>query len=177
MSDIPAHRRRPTTLDAQSLAYKIRSEITTELMLTFGYSEKRLEQHIRKVTEYIPNDKVREMTASKLRECEETFDIWFIAQERETVMKLARGIAAHLRAGNTIWPSNSKEFVERRLQFDRALECCNMLQDELNYIAKVLPADKNKYTRIVLELDKEFHLIKKLRQSDNKRFSSLIQNE
>ena len=52
------------------------------------------------------------------------------------------------------------EFEERRLQLDKALECCNVLQDELNYIAKVLPADKNKYTRIVLKLEKDFNLIK-----------------
>lgn len=42
MSDIPKSKRRATTLDAQSLAYNLRSEITTELMLTFGYSEKKL---------------------------------------------------------------------------------------------------------------------------------------
>ena len=65
-------------------------------------------------------------------------------------MRLARGISAHIRAANTIWPVNMREFEERRLQLDKALECCNVLQDELNYIAKVLPADKNKYTRIAM---------------------------
>ena len=50
MSNIPKSRRKATSLDALALAQNIRSEITTELMLTFGYSEKRLEQHIRKVT-------------------------------------------------------------------------------------------------------------------------------
>lgn len=76
---------------------------------------------------------------------------------------------------NTISPVNMSEFEERRLQLDKALECCNVLQDELNYIAKVLPADKNKYARIVLKLEKDFNLIKKLRQSDNGRFLPHIQ--
>ena len=88
---------------------------------------------------------------------------------------VVRGISAHLRAANTISPVNMSEFEERRLQLDKALECCNVLQDELNYIAKVLPADKNKYTRIVLKLEKDFNLIKKLRQSDNGRFLPHIQ--
>lgn len=43
-----------------------------------------------------------------------------------------------------------------------------MLQDELQYIAEVLPADKNKYTSIVLEIEHLFKTIKSLRQSDNR---------
>lgn len=43
-----------------------------------------------------------------------------------------------------------------------------MLQDELQYIAEVLPADKNKYTGIVLEIEHLFNTIKGLRQSDNR---------
>ena len=46
--------------------------------------------------------------------------------------------------------------------------CCNKLQDELQYIAEVLPADKNKYTNLVLEVQQLFDMIKKLRQSDNR---------
>ena len=147
MSNIPKSRRKATSLDALALAQNIRSEITTELMLTFGYSEKRLEQHIRKVTDYIQDDALRERAAAQLRETNQDFSMWFIEKERDEVLRLSRGIS----------------------------ECCNVLQDELNYIAKVLPADKNKYTRIVLKLEKDFNLIKKLRQSDNGRFLPHIQ--
>lgn len=79
-----------------------------------------------------------------------------------------QGIASHLRAANTIWPTYMNEFLERRLEMDRAMECCNQLQDELQYIAEVLPADKNKYTGIVLDVQAEFETIKALRQSDNR---------
>lgn len=160
MSNISKSRRKATSLDALALAQNIRSEITTELMLTFGYSEKRLEQHIRKVTDYIQDDALRERAAAQLRETNQDFSMWFIEKERDEVLRLSRGISAHLRAANTISPVNMSEFEERRLQLDKALECCNVLQDELNYIAKVLPADKNKYTRIVLKLEKDFNLIK-----------------
>lgn len=140
-----------------------------------GTAKKRLEQHIRKVTDYIQDDALRERAAAQLRETNQDFSMWFIEKERDEVLRLSRGISAHIRAANTISPVNMSEFEERRLQLDKALECCNVLQDELNYIAKVLPADKNKYTCIVLKLEKDFNLIKKLRQSDNGRFLPHIQ--
>ena len=82
MSNIPKSRRKATSLDALALAQNIRSEITTELMLTFGYSEKRLEQHIRKVTDYIQDDALRERAAAQLRETNQDFSMWFIEKER-----------------------------------------------------------------------------------------------
>ena len=39
-------------------------------------------------------------------------------------------------------PAFHAEFSERRIELDRALICCNKLQDELQYIAETLPADK-----------------------------------
>ena len=59
---------------------------------------------------------------------------------------------------------------------DRALVCCNKLQDELQYIAETLPSDKNKFMNIVLEVQAEFDMIKKLRQSDN-RFLKTIKKQ
>lgn len=113
MSNIPKSRRKATSLDALALAQNIRSEITTELMLTFGYSEKRLEQHIRKVTDYIQDDALRERAAAQLRETNQDFSMWFIEKERDEVLRLSRGISAHLRAANTISPVNMSEFEER----------------------------------------------------------------
>lgn len=56
---------------------------------------------------------------------------------------------------------------------DRALMSCNKLQDELQYIAETLPADKNKFMNIVLEANDVFNLIKSLRQSDNRFLKSI----
>ena len=98
---------------------------------------------------------------------------WLIEEERKRVLDLCQGISAHLRAANTIWPDYMVEFTERRLQMDKALECCNMLQDELQAIVEMVPADKNRYTQIVLEIEKEFNLIKRLRQSDNRFLKNL----
>lgn len=98
---------------------------------------------------------------------------WLIEEERKRILNLCQGISAHLRAANTIWPDYMVEFTERRLQMDKALECCNMLQDELQAIVEMVPADKNRYTQIVLEIEKEFNLIKRLRQSDNRFLKDL----
>ena len=100
---------------------------------------------------------------------------WLIAKERDRVLDLTRGISAHLRAANTIWPDYMVEFTERRLQMDKALECCNMLQDELQAIVEMVPADKNRYTQYVLRIEKIFNMIKKLRQKDN-RFLKTIKD-
>lgn len=60
------------------------------------------------------------------------------------------------------------EFEERRLELDKAMSCCNVLQDELQYAGECLYADLNRFTYIVIEIQKEFNMIKKLRQTDNR---------
>lgn len=101
---------------------------------------------------------------------------WLIAKERERVLDYCQGISAHLRAANTIWPDYMIEFTERRLQMDKALECCNMLQDELQAIVEMVPADKNRYTQYCLRIEKIFNMIKKLRQKDNRFLKNLKDN-
>lgn len=101
---------------------------------------------------------------------------WMIEEERKRILDLTLGISQHLRAANTIWPDYMAEFIERRLQMDKALECCNMLQDELQSIVEMVPTNKNRYTQIVLEIEKDFNMIKKLRQKDN-RFLKTIKDK
>jgi hypothetical protein len=168
MSDIPKSERSESRLRAQHKAYQIRKIITAELMASFAYSQQKQEKHIKAMTDHIADKTTREEAAQKIRELEEDFDTWFIKRERDQVADLCEGIARHLRRANTIWPDYMVEFTERRLEMDRAMECCNALQDELQYIAETLPADKNKYMAIVLEVETEFKWIKSLRQSDNR---------
>lgn len=168
MSDIKVSERAESKLRAQHHAYYIRRLITAELLASFGHSEKKLEAHIRKLTEKISDPEQRKVEAAALKELEENFEMWFIEKERDRLLEFTSGISEHLRAANTIWPTYMSEFEERRLEMDRALVCCNKLQDELQYIAETLPADKNRYMAIVLEVEKEFEMIKALRQSDNR---------
>ncbi|MBQ6773793.1 MAG: hypothetical protein IJP48_07015 [Synergistaceae bacterium] len=139
-----------------------------ELMATFGYSQKKLDAHIKKMTAYIKDADESEERGKIIREVEDNFSSWFIMRERDRVADFCQGITEHLRAANTIWPTYMNEFEERRLEMDRALVSCNKLQDELQYIAETLPADKNKFMNIVLEAQEVFDMIKSLRQSDNR---------
>ena len=168
MSDIPKSEQSESKLEVIHKAYAIRSRITQELLLSFGYSQKKLESHVKKVTAYIRDADEREQKAKVIREMEEDFDLWFIRQEREEVLNHCRGIVQHLIAANTIYPTYTSEFEERRIEMDRAMICCNQLQQELQYLASVLPNDKNKFMAIALEVKGEFEMIKKLRQSDNR---------
>ncbi len=127
------------------------------------------------MTAHVQDAEEREKMSKAIRELEDDFSCWFIRRERDRVADFCQGITEHLRAANTIWPTNMSEYEERRLEMDRAMICCNKLQDELQYIAETLPADKNKYMNIVLEVQAEFDMIKKLRQSDN-RFLKKLQN-
>ena len=173
MSGIPKSKRSESKLEALHRAYALRRKITAELMATFGYSQRKLEEHIKKMTSFVQDDEERAEMSKTIREVEDDFDCWFIKRERDRVADFCQGISEHLRAANTIYPDPKNpayeaEVTERRIEMDRALICCNKLQDELQYIAEVLPADKNKFMNIVLEIQDEFNIIKKLRQSDNR---------
>ena len=174
MSNIPKSKRAESKLEALHKAYDIRRRITAELMLTFGYSQRKLDAHVRKMTDYVQDPEERDKMCKAIREVQENFASWFIMRERDRVADFCQGITEHLRAANSIWPTNLSEFEERRLEMDRAIVSCEKLQDELQYIAETLPADKNKYMNIVLEVKAEADMIKALRKADN-RFLKKIQ--
>ena len=169
MSDIPVGRRKESRLQAQIEAYKVRDVMTVELFRNFGVNEKKLDAFIEKQTAHIKDEELKKREQEAIRKRIESA----IEDERKTISDLSRGITGHLRAANTIYPEIWEEYVERRVQLDKAMEYCNRLQDELQYIATAIPTDKNKYTNIVLHIDKVFNLTKKLRGSDKRLISKI----
>ena len=168
MSDIPKSERSESSLETQHLVYALRRRITTELLTSFGYSEKKLEEHVRKVTVYIKDKEERKARQEMLLAMMQEFSMWLIEYERDDIADITREISRHLRQANSIWPNYYAEYIERRLELDRARECCNALQDELQYIAEQLPADKNRYMGVVLDIEEIYNKIGSLRQSDNR---------
>ena len=173
LSNIPKSQRPKSKLEAIHKGYALRRRITAELMSSFAYSQRKHEEHIARMTSHLQDEKAREEMSAKIRQLEEDFSIWFIKRERDRIADFCQGITEHLRAANTIYPDAKNpafqaEISERRIELDRALICCNKLQDELQYIAEILPADKNKYMNIVLEIQALFDMIKALRKSDNR---------
>lgn len=168
MSQIPKSERSWSPLETQHLVYKLRRRITQELLLSFGYSQKKLEAHVHKATEYIKDKEERKAAEEALQAMKEDFSCWLIQDERADIAMATREISRHLRMANTIFPQYYDEYLERRLELDRAREWCNALQDELQYIAEQLPADKNRYMGIVLDVEEIFNKIGALRSSDNR---------
>jgi len=111
----------------------------------------------------------------KLKEAvrEERFNSWLIKEECRIVASTGSELTKSLRSANTIWPTYMSEFTERRNYMNKALTACNVLQDELQYIAEAVYADKNKFTALVLDIEALFNKIKSVRQADNRFLKQL----
>lgn len=59
MSDIPKSKRAYSNLEAHHKALEIRRKIAVELLASFAYSEKKLEEAVRKQTQHIRGPKHR----------------------------------------------------------------------------------------------------------------------
>ena len=164
MSQLKKSQRSESKLQTVHNAYKIRTSVTKLAENNFYFDLSRINKIIEQNTKNITDEKIREESQKKIYQ-------YFNNQvERLTdrVINSACGINEHLRIANTIFPTYISEFEERRLELDKAMSCCNVLQDELQYAGECLYADLNKFTTLVLEIQKEFNMIKKLRQTDNR---------
>ena len=167
MSDIPKSKRAWSKLEALDKAIAIRGELSRELLISFGLSQKHIDAAVKKATKGLQGEE-KDILASKIREMYAGFIPWFIERHRNRVDDLAGDIEAHIRGANKIWPVWKFEYDDRRQEWNEALKACDRLQGELQFIAEQLPADKNRYKSIVLEIDDLDKMIKKIRQSDNR---------
>lgn len=78
MSDIPKSKRAYSNLEAHHKALEIRRKIAVELLASFAYSEKKLEEAVRKQTQHIQDPEHRAEAAQAIRNLEEDFACWFI---------------------------------------------------------------------------------------------------
>ena len=151
-------------------AILIRKKITNVLKVLALQAQKRIESLEEKLTNEKTEEKILE-AKENLRE--ERFNLWLIKNECREIATKAADLTGSLRTANTIFPDKNLPSViveanERRLWMDRALGACNVLQDELQYIAEAVYADKNKFTALVLDINALFNKIKKVRQADNR---------
>ena len=114
MSDIPKSKRAYSNLEAHHKALEIRRKIAVELLASFAYSEKKLEEAVRKQTQHIQDPEHRAEAAQAIRNLEEDFACWFIKRHRDRVDDLCCDIAQHLRGANTIRPTYHFEYKDRR---------------------------------------------------------------
>lgn len=151
--------------------YKMRKEVTDLLLRDFGYDLERADKRIDKMfgnkpyEELTPEEKVR---YDKLKAKNQSFDEWFIADERQVVVDCLRTITEEVFVANSIYPTCMEELVERRIHQDRAIGQCYRLTQELQYAIETLPVDVNKYLRFADMIQTKINLLKGWRKSDNK---------
>ena len=148
----------------------IRSKITNVLKFLALQSQKRFEFLSENLTKATTDE---EILKAKETMREERFNLWLIREECQTVASKGSELTSSLRTANTIWPTYMSEFTERRNYMNKAMAACNVLQDELQYIAQSVYADKNKFTALVLEIEALFKKIKSVRQADNRFLKQL----
>lgn len=164
MSEIKKSQRSESKLQTVHNAYKIRTAVTKLAENNFYFDLNKINDVVDQNTKTITDEKLKEKAKKRIYQ-------YFnnqILRITDKVINSACGINEHLRIANTIFPTYMSEFEERRLELDRAMSCCNVLQDELQYAGECLYADLNRFTSLVMEVQKEFNMIKKLRQTDNR---------
>lgn len=151
--------------------YKMRKEVTDLLLRDFGYDLERAEKKVsrtfsdRLYEELTPEEQHR---YNKLKERNQSFDEWFISDERQVIVDCLRTITEEVFVANSIYPTCREELVERRLHQDKAIGQCYRLTQELQYAIETLPVDVNKYLRFADMIQTEINLLKGWRKSDNK---------
>lgn len=163
MSDVKKSERKESKLQTMHNAYKIRMIVTKLAENDFYINSSKIENIITEKIKRFPEEEQQKIKKRTYQYFEQQLN-----RSTNSVIELATGISRHLRIANTIFPTYLSEFEERRIEMDRAMSCCNALQDELQYVGECLYADLNRYTSLVLLIQQEFNMIKVLRQSDNR---------
>lgn len=177
---VPKGRRKQSRFEAQHHFYKLRDEVTLLMLQDFGFSPEKYQdtiEYYRRCHEAADN--VDEIVA-RYEKKNEAFNKWFIDKECDAVLNILRNIESEFTQGNSTFPSDTParllEFVTRRYHMNNAIAECYVLKQELNYIIRTLPVDKNKFKRFGEAIDKQISLYKGVRQSDNRFLKKDVKN-
>ena len=177
MSGIPKSKRSESKLEALHRVYKVRKKLMEELFLTFALDGRRLEKRIEEYARTMQGTEDLDIVRKYITGGAKDFINFTIEHSRKNIFELCMKLARTLRAANTIWPSYASEFEDRRAKLTEALCICNELQEEIQFIADILPTDKNRYMQIVLDIEEIFKMVKELRRSDKRFLDDVRVNE
>lgn len=82
--------------------------------------------------------------------------------------QLASLLTNNIRAANSIYPTDLKEYEMRREYQNMAIIACEQIVHELQRIVDIFEVDVNVYGRYIQAIDREIGLIKRWRQRDNR---------
>lgn len=180
MSNVVKSKRKTSQFEASHHLIKLRDDITKLCINDFGFSvdkcKERRDKYEVAVSHLSNKDEIMRRYDKKM----DSFDTMFVDKECDVVLDLLRNIVEEFTYGNSIYPSNNiallAEYIERRKHITKAISVCYILRNELNYIARILPVDLNRYKNISENIEKQILLFKGVRQSDN-RFLKSINND
>lgn len=169
-------KRKPSDFEVFHHLNKLRKDITDLLLRDFGYDPYKAIQRVehqfggRSYDELTESEKER---YNRLVERNNSFNAWFIEDERKACIDCLRNITESVYVANSIYPLYYEELAERRVYQDRAIGQCGRLTQEIQYAIETLPVDVNKSLPFGEMIDKQIKLIKGWRKSDN-RFKRVI---
>ena len=182
MSGVPKSRREEHDFMASHNLREIRKRITELAVNDFGYDRDRLEKKIKKFEESLvsiePDHKAEIVV--RMRKKNESYYASFVEEETKVTRDLLRRAVCEFELGNSLFPSGDARFMEyceKRKHLDRAIGWLFCLKQELQYIAEILPGDKNRFESLAGygddqegkgTIDMEIALIKGVRRSANK---------
>ena len=169
---VPAGKRKQSRFEAVHQFFRLRDEVTTLMLLDFGFSVERYNAMIERYASYHKDDPNVGEIVARFRAKRDSFHRWFIDRECDAVLDILRRIDSEFTAGNSIYPGETPakiaEFCVRRKHIDEAIAACYVLKQELQYIIRTLPVDMNKFERFAEMIDKQIALYKGVRQADNR---------
>ena len=151
--------------------YKMRREITDLLLRDFGYSCEKADKRLARMfggRNYTELTEAEQERYNRLKSKYDSFDDWFIYDERKEIVDCLRAITKEVFIANSIYPTCTEELIQRRLHQDEAIGHCYRLTQELQYAIETLPVDVNTYMRFGEMIQTEINLIKGWRKADNK---------
>ena len=166
--------RKLSTMEFYKNAIRLRQRMTDWLLRDFG--TKRNARSINKIITGISeddqkliNDLFNKYGKNPKSQFKSEFPDWFVDFERKIIIEIMHDMIDYIISANSIYAMKEFEFDERRNMQNKAISCCNKLYQELQYIASSFRIDLNKLVPILDSIEEEVELIKKWRQSDNKR--------
>ncbi len=164
-------RRSPHNFETPRKLRQIRKAITEMGINGFGYDKERYEARIQKFADSITNFERKDEIVASMREKNKAYYSNFLHEEIVITRDIMRKVICEFEIGNSIWPSGLAkvaEFRERRVHLDECIGWLHAIKQELQYIAEILPVDKNKYANISNEIEQAINMVKGVRRDANK---------
>ena len=174
MSNVLKNQRPSSPFLVLTHALNMRKEMTQALLIDFGYHPEPIDypdlpDDFEEMEEWQKKNVLykQEKLINRL-ETQEELRWWFLDKSRNAILDCIMQLIKNIALANAVYITNMDEYRERRIYQNRAIGCCGVLAQELQYLIETIPVDTNKYTRFDKMITEQINLLKGWRKSDNK---------